>query len=61
MVISDIIAIIVIVVVCLVATTYFVIKSNGKKNHVRDILKSYPTLVLALLNREKTRPVRLKK
>ena len=53
MVISDIIALIVIVAVFLVATTYFIIKSNGKKNHVRNILKSYPTLVLALLNRDK--------
>ena len=50
---SDIIAIVLVIAVVIAVIGYFSIKSNGKRNRIKSIIKRYPSFALTLLNCEK--------
>ena len=54
---SDIIAIVLIIAVVIAIIGYFIIKSNGKSNRIKTIIKEHPSLALILLNCEKLPPI----
>lgn len=51
--IKDIIAIVIVIVVCFATITYFFTKKRKKNKRVRSLLESYPDFVLVLLDEEK--------
>lgn len=54
---SDIIAIVFIIAVFIAVIGYFIINSNGKSNHIRSLMKKYPSFALILLDCEKLPPI----
>ena len=50
---NDIIALVLIAVVCLAAVAYFIIINNGRNRRILSIFKYHPTLAMALMNRAK--------